>query len=146
MADPKPSLMVRLFAEHRGALQAFFRRGIRSKANAQHLAQEVYLRMLRVSGQAATRGSGVLKRAKGRKIPRETLIYLHHLLQNRSGGTAPIKQQTLSGFEKIGKTTRRAQFLSDMDRTIVWTELATVSAAGFVRSDPYVLVSFSELP
>jgi transposase, IS5 family len=35
-----------------------------------------------------------------------------------------MKQQTLSGFEKFGKTTRRAQFLSDMDRIIPWTELA----------------------
>ena len=55
MADPKPSLVVRLFAEHRGALQAFFRRRIRSKADAQDLAQEVYLRMLRVSNQEAIR-------------------------------------------------------------------------------------------
>ena len=35
-----------------------------------------------------------------------------------------MKQQTLSGFEKFGKTTRRAQFLADMDRIIPWTELA----------------------
>lgn len=35
-----------------------------------------------------------------------------------------MKQQTLSGFEKYGKTTRRAQFLADMDRIIPWTELA----------------------
>ena len=35
-----------------------------------------------------------------------------------------MKQQTLSGLEKFGKTTRRAQFLSDMDRIIPWTELA----------------------
>jgi transposase, IS5 family len=35
-----------------------------------------------------------------------------------------MKQQTLSGFEKFGKTTRRAQFLADMDRIIPWKELA----------------------
>jgi len=35
-----------------------------------------------------------------------------------------MKQQTLGGFEKFGKTTRRAQFLSDMDRTIPWAELS----------------------
>lgn len=35
-----------------------------------------------------------------------------------------MKQHTLSGFEKFGKTTRRAQFLSDMDRIIPWTQLA----------------------
>ena len=35
-----------------------------------------------------------------------------------------MKQQTLSGFERYGKTTRRAQFLADMDRIIPWSELA----------------------
>jgi IS5 family transposase len=37
-----------------------------------------------------------------------------------------MKQQTLAGFEKYGKTTRRAQFLADMDRIIPWAELAAV--------------------
>ena len=55
VADPKPSLVERLFAEQRGALQAFFRRRIRSKADAPDLAQEVYLRMLRISDQEAIR-------------------------------------------------------------------------------------------
>src|SRR5437773_9389915 len=34
-----------------------------------------------------------------------------------------MKQQTLSGFEKYGKRTRRAQFLADMDRIIPWPEM-----------------------
>jgi transposase, IS5 family len=34
-----------------------------------------------------------------------------------------MKQQTLRGFEKFGKTTRRAKFLADMDRIIPWKEL-----------------------
>jgi len=54
-ADPTPSLVGRLFAEHRGALQTFFQRRIRSKADAADLAQEVYVRMLRISDQAAIR-------------------------------------------------------------------------------------------
>ena len=37
-----------------------------------------------------------------------------------------MKQQTLTGFEKFGKTTRRAQFLSDMDRILPWSELVAV--------------------
>jgi RNA polymerase sigma factor (sigma-70 family) len=49
MADPSHSLVERLFAEHRAALQTFFRRRIRSKADAPDLAQEVYVRMLRMS-------------------------------------------------------------------------------------------------
>jgi RNA polymerase sigma-70 factor (ECF subfamily) len=46
--DSKPSLVARLFIEHRAALQTFFRRRIRSKASAADLAQEVYMRMLRI--------------------------------------------------------------------------------------------------
>ena len=53
--DPKQSLVERLFAEHGSALKAFFRRRIRSEADAPDLAQEVYLRMLRLSDQEAIR-------------------------------------------------------------------------------------------
>jgi RNA polymerase sigma factor (sigma-70 family) len=55
VAEPKPSLVERLFAEQRGALQTFFLRRIRAKADAADLAQEVYLRMLRISDQDAIR-------------------------------------------------------------------------------------------
>jgi IS5 family transposase len=34
-----------------------------------------------------------------------------------------MKQHTLSGFEKYGKRTRRAQFLADMERIIPWPEM-----------------------
>jgi len=34
-----------------------------------------------------------------------------------------MKQQTLTGLEKYGKTTRRARFLADMERIIPWPEL-----------------------
>jgi RNA polymerase sigma factor (sigma-70 family) len=54
-AEPKPSLVGRLFAEHRAALQSFFLRRIRSKADAADLAQEVYVRMLRIRDQGAIR-------------------------------------------------------------------------------------------
>lgn len=54
-ADPKTSLVGRLFADHRGALQTFFQRRIRAKADAADLAQEVYVRMLRITDQAAIR-------------------------------------------------------------------------------------------
>jgi IS5 family transposase len=37
-----------------------------------------------------------------------------------------MRQQTLTGFEKYRKTTRRAQFLADMDRIVPWTELQAV--------------------
>lgn len=37
-----------------------------------------------------------------------------------------MKQHTLTGFEKYTKTTRRAQFLTEMDRIVPWQELAAV--------------------
>src|ERR1700683_4671922 len=45
-----------------------------------------------------------------------------------------MKQQTLTGFEKYGKTTRRAQFLADMDKIVPWPELA----AAVQTADPEV--------
>jgi RNA polymerase sigma factor (sigma-70 family) len=54
-AEPKPSLVERLFADHRGALQTFFLRRIRAKADAADLAQEVYVRMLRIGDRDAIR-------------------------------------------------------------------------------------------
>jgi DNA-directed RNA polymerase specialized sigma24 family protein len=55
VSEPKSSFVERLFAERARALQGFFRRRIQTKADAQDLAQEVYLRMLQISDQAAIR-------------------------------------------------------------------------------------------
>lgn len=37
-----------------------------------------------------------------------------------------MKQQTLAGFQKYGKTTRRAEFLAEMERVVPWSELCAV--------------------
>jgi RNA polymerase sigma-70 factor (ECF subfamily) len=55
MSELKKGLVERLFAEHGRALQAFFYRRIRTKSDAPDLAQEVYVRMLRVSDIHAIR-------------------------------------------------------------------------------------------
>jgi RNA polymerase sigma factor (sigma-70 family) len=55
MADPKKRFVEKLFAEHRRALQAYFYRHIRTKSDAPDLAQEVYVRMLRLSDTEAIR-------------------------------------------------------------------------------------------
>jgi IS5 family transposase len=46
------------------------------------------------------------------------------MIELRNGGR--MKQQTLGGFERYGKTTRRAQFLAEMDRVVPWSELLGV--------------------
>jgi RNA polymerase sigma factor (sigma-70 family) len=55
MAEPRKGLVESLFAEHRRALQTFFYRRIRTKSDAPDLAQEVYVRMLRVNDIDAIR-------------------------------------------------------------------------------------------
>jgi RNA polymerase sigma factor (sigma-70 family) len=49
MAESKKTLVERLFAQHGGALQAFLHRRVRRHPDAAELAQEVYLRMLRIA-------------------------------------------------------------------------------------------------
>jgi len=48
MVEAKKALVERLFTEQRAALQAFLLRRVRKPPEASELAQEVYLRMLRV--------------------------------------------------------------------------------------------------
>lgn len=55
MAEHKNAFVQKLFAEHRWALQKYFYRRIRAKSEAADLAQEVYVRMLRVSDTEAIR-------------------------------------------------------------------------------------------
>jgi DNA-directed RNA polymerase specialized sigma24 family protein len=56
MADSQEEGFVEgVFAQHRGALQAFLYRRIRTKSEAPDLAQEVYVRVLRVSVTEAIR-------------------------------------------------------------------------------------------
>ena len=37
-----------------------------------------------------------------------------------------MNQQTLAGFEKYGKTTRRAQFLAEMEQVMLWDRLCAL--------------------
>ena len=55
MGETKKALIERLFAAHRGALQGFFYRRVRHRADATDLAQEVYVRMLQVRDPDAIR-------------------------------------------------------------------------------------------
>ena len=84
VGKPKPSLVERLFAEHRGALQSFFRRRIRSKADAADMAQEVYLRMLRVSNQEAIR---------------DPVLYLYTVANNLVKEHAVLDRRQASGID-----------------------------------------------
>jgi len=58
MAETKKALVARLFAEHGGALQAFLYRRVGRRPEAAELAQEVYVRILRVPDLATIRDHG----------------------------------------------------------------------------------------
>lgn len=47
-----------------------------------------------------------------------------------------MKQQTLAGLAKYAKTTRRAQFLADMDRVVPWRELLAVVEPHYPKVSP----------
>jgi len=55
VTEAKNAWVERLFAAHHGALQAFFYRRVRFRADATDLAQEVYVRMLHVKDVASIR-------------------------------------------------------------------------------------------
>ena len=55
MAETKKKLVERLFTEQGGVLQSFLFRRVRRQPDAADLAQEVYLRMLRVPDIEAIR-------------------------------------------------------------------------------------------
>lgn len=47
-----------------------------------------------------------------------------------------MKQQTLMGFAKYGKTTRRAQFLGEMDQVVPWAPLVSVVEPYYPKAGP----------
>jgi len=95
-ADPKPPLVERLFAEHGGALQAFFRRRIRAKADALDLAQEVYLRMLRITNQEALRNPVLYLYTVANNLVKE-----HSVLERRQASGIDVDEITEHEHEQL---------------------------------------------
>ena len=75
MTVRKKALIGRLFAEHGTALQAFFRRRIRETPNAPDLAQEVYLRMLRVRDTDAIRNPELYLYTVANNLLKENAVF-----------------------------------------------------------------------
>jgi RNA polymerase sigma factor (sigma-70 family) len=101
VADSKPSLVERLFAEHGGALQSFFRRRIRSKADAADLAQEVYIRMLRISDHEAIRSPVLYLYTVANNLVKEHAVLEHRRASGIDIDDAPPHEQlaTLPAFD-----------------------------------------------
>jgi len=106
-AEPKPSLVGRLFAEHRAALQSFFLRRVRSKADAADLAQEVYVRMLRIGDPGAIRNPVAYLYTVASNLVKENAV-----LDRRTASAVDIDE--MSAQEQLGTL---PTFDGDLDTT-----------------------------
>jgi RNA polymerase sigma factor (sigma-70 family) len=101
-AEPKSSLVERLFADHGGALRTFFLRRIRAKADAADLAQEVYVRMLRVSHQDAIRNPTHYLYTVANNLVKEQAVLERRRASGINIDEAPAHEQleTLPAFDR----------------------------------------------
>ena len=81
MPDDKKALIERLFNAHRGALVAFFRGRLPASADAPDLAQEVYLRMMRLRSVEA------IDNPEGYLFTVASNLAKEHLARHRRHGT-----------------------------------------------------------
>ena len=120
-AEPKPSLVERLFAEHRAALHTFFLRRIRTKADAADLAQEVYLRMLRISDQEAIRNPVHYLYTVANNLVKEHAVLDRRQASGIDIDEAPVHEQleTLPEFDgDLDASQRVAQVLAGSRRGV----------------------------
>jgi RNA polymerase sigma factor (sigma-70 family) len=88
VGEAKKALIERLFAAHRSALQAFFYRRIRHPADATDLAQEVYVRMLRIRDPDTIRDMQAYLFTVASNLARE-----HAAREGRRGVTAHLEDE-----------------------------------------------------
>jgi RNA polymerase sigma factor (sigma-70 family) len=92
MAEKNKTLVEKLFAEHRRALQRYFYRRIRTKSDAPDLAQEVYVRMLRVNDMEAIRNPQLYLYTVASNLVKE-----HALFERRQAGRVDIDETSVQG-------------------------------------------------
>jgi RNA polymerase sigma-70 factor (ECF subfamily) len=85
MSETKKALLERLFAQHGAALLAFFYQRVRRRPDAAELAQEVYVRMLRVSDIEAIRNPEAYLYTVASNLAKE-----HRVLEQRNANTLDI--------------------------------------------------------
>jgi RNA polymerase sigma factor (sigma-70 family) len=90
ISEGKNGLVERLFAAHRGALQAFFYRRVRHRSDASDLAQEVYLRMLRVKDTSAVRDAEAYLYSVASNLAKE-----HAASSRRRGVSVDVEDATI---------------------------------------------------
>ena len=100
MAETKNTLVARLFAQHGGALRAFLYRRVRRHPDAAELAQEVYLRMLRIADMETIRNPEAYLYTVASNLAKE------HARHTRTDGAAldvddPVVQEQLAELPNL---------------------------------------------
>jgi RNA polymerase sigma-70 factor (ECF subfamily) len=90
MTDKNKGFVEKLFAEHGRALQGYIYRRIRTKSDAADLAQEVYVRMLRVSDTEAIRNPQHYLYTVASNIVKE-----HALMDRRAASAIDIDERSV---------------------------------------------------
>jgi RNA polymerase sigma factor (sigma-70 family) len=92
MPETKRALVERLFAKNGGALRAFFRKRLPQPQDAGDLAQEVYVRMLRLSDAGTIRHPEAYLYTVASNLARE-----HRVIERRRGSTIDIEEAEIEG-------------------------------------------------
>ena len=102
MSQASNRLVEKLFTEHYASLLGFFNRRVRARSEAADLAQEVYLRMLRVSDPEAIRNPEGYLFTVANNLAKE-----HAVLERRRSSAvdiddaaADVSLQTLPAYER----------------------------------------------
>ena len=120
MPDDKKALVERLFNAHRNALVAFFQGRVRDRADAPDLAQEVYLRMIRL------RSLEQIRNPEGYLFTVASNLAKEHMARQRRHGT-PIDAEDVSVQVELAElptadsqldAARRAQRLAEVLREL----------------------------
>jgi RNA polymerase sigma factor (sigma-70 family) len=90
MPETKKALVERLFAQNGGALRAFLRKRLPQPQDAGDLAQEVYLRMLRLSNTHTIRHPEAYLYTVAGNLARE-----HRVLERRRGSAIDVEDAEL---------------------------------------------------
>src|ERR1700684_2870056 len=115
MVKPSKTFVEGLFA-YRGALQAFFYRRLRTKADAADLVQEVYLRMLRVGDPEAIRNPEAYLFTVAANLLKENAVADRRHAQEAAGEAAEGTQALtfVPGFEAAVDAPQRVARLCEV--------------------------------
>jgi RNA polymerase sigma factor (sigma-70 family) len=132
------TLIQQLFAEHAGALQAFFRRRIRERRAAADLTQEVYLRLLRADENRISNPEAYLFTVAN------NLLKEHFVMQRRHGKSVELTHPEVLEAQAQNASSHDRDPAYGIDLAIQARGLRTVLPELPARSQLVLLLTFEE--